>query len=172
MIDIRGRILLAKVWTLLFNPNMSGDEAGRVAAAHVAAERALERRQRREERKTRRAPDDGAPTLLNTVRRMLGGSQAGDDLPTRVDHPSQRALDPGLVRKRRNDVSAKPEPSPGVFTGSVTGAQLISDREYSPRFQDRSQWRAVIQRNAEIEAERRALWAERLASLKASGKLQ
>src|SRR5262245_56633417 len=137
MIDIRGRILLAKVRTLLFNPNMSGDEAGRIAAAHVAAERALERRQRREERKTRRT-DDGAPTLLNTVRRMLGNQAGDDEESTSPSHPSQRALVPSLMRVRK---AAQPEPDPysiGIFTGSVTGATLIPDSEFHRSMVDRT----------------------------------
>jgi hypothetical protein len=85
------------------------------------------------------------------------------------------AVAPALVRKRQ---AAEPEPegySTGVYGNATpSGAQLLGDEEYAPRFHDRvtHNWRRSLSENARIEEERRALWAERLAALKARGLLQ
>jgi hypothetical protein len=179
---VRGRIAAAKMMVLAFYRNrrqLDAEELERIAASHVASQIKAERKAlHRERRQAKRAQGQGPSlidSVLNMIERLHGEAEC---LPSTGDIESSRSgVPPAAVRKARQPQPELNEGYPdGVFTGNVTGAVRIGDEEYHSSIHalDRSthNWRLSLQRNAEIEAERRALWVERLAALKAEGKLQ
>jgi hypothetical protein len=151
--------------------------------AYAAAARDIADQQRAERQDRHRLKTEKGNTLLTSIYGMLermhpdeaghgSGSISGPEHPTMP----RSAVPPAAIRKRVSEPELAEGYPDGVFMGNVTGAQRIPDKEYHSSIHalDRSthNWRLSLQRNAEIEAERRALWAERLAELKAEGKLQ
>jgi hypothetical protein len=148
--------------------------AAYAAAAHDIADQQKQERQAR--RQHRRAAGD---TLLDTIWQAL--SRQDDERSSTTPHseigiannPISGAVPAAAVRKRQPQPELAEGYPDGVFTGSVTGAQLIPDAEYHSSIHalDRSthNWRRSISENARIEQERRAHWAARLAQMKAEG---
>jgi hypothetical protein len=144
------------------------DQAYAAAAHDIADQQRAERQARRQ---AKRAAGDG---LIDTVWQML--SRQDDEAAARTTHSdaphAAAGVNPTTVRVRK---AAQPEPDAypiGIFgSASPSGAQLLGDKQFAPRFHDRTthNWRRSISENARIEEERRAHWAARLAQMKAEG---
>jgi hypothetical protein len=158
--DIRDRIVLAKFWTLVANPAMSGAEAGKIAARQVAREIAEERKQQRKANRHPQPSTERDPLLA----RLFGIIQRMDQ--RREPPPEEQPLtgelarpvstvSPAVVRK------ADPEPQPGlsvvgIYDGRTTGATLLGDEEFpaamrSPIYRN---WVGSIETNERIARER------------------
>jgi hypothetical protein len=174
--DIGNRVLLAKIGLMLGNPGLGAERAGKLAARQIARELRTER-QRQARQTSSNSPlslSNAVSSLINKIatigQRYIDRSEPREPRePPHTSYPisSGPPVSNVVVRKAADNTSLV-----GVWGAGPSGAQLIPDSEFAPRFHDRSQWRQQINRLAEIEAERRALWRERLAALKAKGLLQ
>ncbi len=127
--NIRGRIILAKLWVLSANPGMSVEQAEKIAAMQVAKEVAAERRQQRQQRKPS-LPQDSANPRDRLLARIFSILDRQDEAARRQDaarrhtEPSSNAapISGELALPTSPAVVRKAEPAPGVsIVGVWTG---------------------------------------------------
>jgi hypothetical protein len=143
--------------------------------AYAAAARDIADAQRAERQDRRKLKAEKGNTLLTSVLGLLERMHP-DDEPARTtpsDAPHAAAgVNPTTVRKRVSDPTLEQSYPIGIFgNASPSGATLLGDEQFAPRFHDRTthNWRMSISENERIERERREHWAKRLAEMKAEG---
>jgi hypothetical protein len=176
--DIGNRVLLRKVGLLLSGSGLTADEAGRVAAKLVAKEIKQERRQQRQQRQAAPAQAISLSTATSWIVNKIAAvaqRHIERDEPSALREPRPHTSDiaPGppaskvIVNKVADRTSTI-----GVWGNGPTGAQLLDDEQFHTSMHSLTthNWRRSISENARIEAERREVWRERLASLKTQGR--